>query len=251
MWSGLLWAIPGEPLPEDSGEVDCLFSCFTTRAIHPEVVSSVDTQNCLDAIHRFVARQGCPKAILSNIGIKFVGGAREFRELFSALNGTQLERDAARLGINCTSNPSGAPDFGVCERLVRSCRKAMWNTLGSQSLKEEQLTTIICLVEQLLNNRPLTASGSNAADLEALTPNFFILGRSTIDYPNVVFNGGSTAMKKAFRAHSQFMKKIWDRWMKEYLPQLATRQKWATEEKRPMAVGDLVWICDKQYHPFN
>ena len=39
--------------------------------------------------------------------------------------------------------------------------------------------------------------------------------------------------------------------MKEYLPQLTTRKKWATEEKRPMAVGDLVWICDKQYHPFN
>ena len=37
--------------------------------------------------------------------------------------------------------------------------------------------------------------------------------------------------------------------MKEYLLQLT--KKWTTEEKRPMAVGDLVSLCDNQYHPFN
>ena len=39
--------------------------------------------------------------------------------------------------------------------------------------------------------------------------------------------------------------------MKEYLPQLTTRKKWATEGKRPMAVEDLVWVRGKQYHPFD
>ena len=106
-------------------------------------------------------------------------------------------------------------------------------------------------MEQLLSGRPLTASGSDAANLEELTPNHFILGRSTVDYPIVVFTGGSAAMKKVFWAHSQFMKNIWEMWMKEYLPQLETRNKWPTVEKRPMAVGDFVWVCDKQYHLFN
>ena len=75
-------------------------------------------------------------------------------------------------------------------------------------LKDEQLTTIVCSVKQLLNNRRLRGSSSDAADLEALTPNLFILGRSNFDYANVVFNGGSVALMKAFWAHSQFMKKI-------------------------------------------
>ena len=74
---------------------------------------------------------------------------------------------------------------------------------------------------------------------------------SSWHYSNVDFNGGSAAMKEAFWAHCQFMKKLWDRWIKEYLPQLTTIKKWATEEKRPMAVWDLVWFCHKQYHPFN
>ena len=37
----------------------------------------------------------------------------------------------------------------------------------------------------------------------------------------------------------------------EYLLQLTTRKKWVTQANRPMAVGDLVWLCDKQYHPFS
>ena len=168
------------------------------------------------------------------------------------MRGTQLEEDAAKLGIKWTFNPPDAPHFGgVWERLVRSCKKALWNILGSQSLRKEQLTTVVCTVEQLLSNRPLTAASSDVEDLEALTPNHFPLGRSTIDYPNVVFNGGSTAMKRAFWMHSTLMKKIRDRWMKEYLPQLSTRKKWANEEQRVMAVGDLVWICDKQCHPLK
>ena len=123
----------------------------------------------------------------------------------------------------------GAPNFGVVwERLVRSSKKAMWNNLGSQSVKEEQLTTIICSVEQQPNNRPLIASNNHAAELEELTPSLFLLGRATFDYPNVVINGESAAIEKAFWAHSQYMMKIWDTWMEENLTQWTTRKKRAS-----------------------
>ena len=185
----------------------CLFTCFSTRVVHLKIVSSLDTQSCLDTLHRFVARQGCPKTILSGNGTKFVGAAREFCELFSALNGNSLEKNSSKLGRKWTFNTPDAPHSGgVRERLVRSCKKAIWSVLSFQSVKHEQLTTVVCSAKQLINNRPLTPSSSDAADLEALTPNHFILGTSTIDYPNVVINGGSAAMKNAFWAHSQFMK---------------------------------------------
>ena len=102
-----------------------------------------------------------------------------------------------------------------------------------------------------LKNGLPTAFNSDAADLEPLTSNQFLLRRSTIDYPNVVFSGGYVAMKKGVRAHNQFMKMIWDRWMNEYLPRFTTRKQWPNEEKQSNAVGDLVWVSDKQYHPFN
>ena len=34
-------------------------------------------------------------------------------------------------------------------------------------------------------------------------------------------------------------------------PVFLPNQNWASEEQRVMAVGDLVWICDKQCHPFK
>ena len=51
-------------------------------------------QNCAvtghaKSINSFVARRGCPKTIRRDNGTSFVGAAREFRELFSALNGTE------------------------------------------------------------------------------------------------------------------------------------------------------------------
>ena len=76
-----------------------LFTCFSTRAVYLEIVSTLDTQSCLDAIHRFVAGRGYPKTILSDNGTNCVGAAREFCELFVALKGTQLKEDAAKLSI--------------------------------------------------------------------------------------------------------------------------------------------------------
>ena len=39
--------------------------------------------------------------------------------------------------------------------------------------------------------------------------------------------------------------------MNEYLPSLQQRSKWAKEELSEPKVGDLVWITDKNVHPFN
>ena len=81
-------------------------------------------------------------------------------------------------------NPPGAPHFGgVCERLVRSCKKAMMAILGYRSMRDESLTTIMCLVEQTLNARPIIPTSNDPSDLEALTPNYFIMGRANVCIP--------------------------------------------------------------------
>ena len=36
----------------------CLFTCLTTRAVHIEVAQSLDTESCLAAVTRFIARRG-------------------------------------------------------------------------------------------------------------------------------------------------------------------------------------------------
>ena len=55
--------------------------------------------------------------------------------------------------------------------------------LGNRTLTDESLTTTMCLEEQTLNARPITPANDDPADLEALTPNHFLLGRANVCIP--------------------------------------------------------------------
>ena len=62
----------------------CLFTCLTVRAVHIEVVHKLDTDSCLNAILRFIARRGETSTIISGNGKNFVGAEREFAEYVAA-----------------------------------------------------------------------------------------------------------------------------------------------------------------------
>ena len=64
----------------------CLFTCLTMRAVHIEVVPKLDTDSCLNAIMRFIARRGKPNTIISDNGTNFVGAEKEFAEYVAAWN---------------------------------------------------------------------------------------------------------------------------------------------------------------------
>ena len=72
------------------------------------------------------------------------------------------------------------PLEGVWERLVRSCKEAMYVLLGNTSVTENVFTTTVCIVEQTLNARPTTPVSSDVNDSEALTLNHFLLGNKNV-----------------------------------------------------------------------
>ena len=116
----------------------CLFTCLTMRAVHIESVPKLDTDSCLNAILRFIARRGKPNTIISNNGTNFVGAEREFAEYVAACNNEGIEEHLIQRGIRWKFNPPAAPHFGgVWERLVRSCKKAMYAVLGKISVTED------------------------------------------------------------------------------------------------------------------
>ena len=125
------------------------------RALHIEVVPKLDTDSCLNGIMRFVARRGKPSTIISDKKKNFAGAEREFAEYGAAWKKEGIEE--YYFG-------------GAWEWLVRSCRKAMYAVLGNRSVTEDVLSTMMCIVEQTLNARPLTPVSSDVNDLEALSP---------------------------------------------------------------------------------
>ena len=205
----------------------CLFTCLTMRAVHIEVVTKLDTDSCLNAIMRFIARRGKPSTIISDNGTNFVGAEREFAEDVAAWNKEGIEEHLIQRGIRWKFNPPAAPHFGgVWERLVRSCKKAMYAVLGNRSVTEDVLSTTMCIVEQTLNARPLTPVSSDVNDLEALTPNHFLHGNKNVCLPYLPCAGEFVDHRKLFRQTQAYEDLIWDRFRKKYLPTLNNRQKW-------------------------
>ena len=194
----------------------CLFTCLTVRAVHIEIVPKLDTDICRNAIMRFIARRGKPIKMISYHGTNFAGADREFKEYVAAWNKERIEEHLVQQGIRWKFNPPAEPHFGgVWERLVRSCKKARYAVLGNRSITEDVLSTTMCLVEQTLNARPLTQVSSDATNLEAITPNHFLLGNKNVCLPYLSAAEQFVDHRKLFRQTQAYADLIWDRFRKE------------------------------------
>ena len=127
----------------------CLFTCLVVRAVHLEVVSLMDTDACVTAIRRFIARRGQPLIILSDNGTTFVGAKREFDEFFRKLDQNSIQDKLRIRGIQWSMNPPAAPYFGGSwEKKVRSCKISTYHVLKKQKLTDDVLLIVTCIVEK-------------------------------------------------------------------------------------------------------
>ena len=222
----------------------CIFTCFTTRAIHIEKLASLDSDSFVNALVRFTARRGNPERIYSDNGTNFVGANKEIGEAINHWNSTMQEHLLMK-HIEWRFNPPSSSHMGgVWERQIRTVRKVMNVLLQNQVLDDERLDTLFCEIESVVNGRPLTPVSGDCNDLEPLTPNHLLLLRGC----SQVVPGGygeKDTYRRRWR-HVQFIADaFWKRWLKEYLPTLQPRQKW-TDIKRNIAEGDIVLIMDEQ-----
>ena len=77
----------------------CLSTCLTVQAVHIETCSKVETDICLKAILRFIARRSKPVKMISDNGTNFVGAEKELAEYIAAWNKEQIEEHLIQQGI--------------------------------------------------------------------------------------------------------------------------------------------------------
>ena len=194
---------------------------------------------------RFIARRGYPNTIISDSETNLVGAANELKAFMNEWEKAKIERDVSRKKIVWKFNSPGAPHFGgIWERPVQSCKKVMIAILDNRSFNDEVLITTMCLVEQTLNARPLTAVSDDPEDLTALTPNLLLLGRENASAPFMSSSERYNDLRKSFETAQSFADMIWKRWTREYLPQWNQRSKWSKEHVRNLKEGELVWLVD-------
>ncbi|XP_042214951.1 uncharacterized protein LOC121861369 [Homarus americanus] len=221
----------------------CIFTCLATRAVHLEVLESLDTDALLNATVRFIARKGTtPKRIRSDNGSNMVGACKELRAAVRRWrNDERINRHFQKKDIEWVFNPPAASHMGgVWERQIQTVRKVLRAIVGTQVLDEYRLQTLFCEVEAIINNRLITPASSDVRDLEALTPAHILHGG-----PHADLSLGGCLLKDSYQRrwrHVQFLaERFWKRWVREYLPLLCKRQKYI-EPTRNLQEGDLVLV---------
>ena len=74
-------------------------TCMNNRAVHIEISDSMNTNSCVNAIRRFLARIGHIKEMTSDNGSNLVGANRELLEAIRELDEEVIQRFVTNHGI--------------------------------------------------------------------------------------------------------------------------------------------------------
>lgn len=228
----------------------CLFVCFTTHAVHLELVTSLSTQDYLLALKRFISRRGKPAEIFSDNGRNFVGAEKEF-PLFLEQNSDHIIDYASNNNIKFSFIPPYAPHFGgLWEAGVKSCKFHLRRVAGNANLTYEEFSTVLAQIESILNSRPLTPLSSDPNDFLPLTPAHFLIGRTLTAPACKDLTSMPTGRLLRYQRVEQMRQHFWERWNKEYISELQQRTKWKFN-KQDITLGSLVLIKEDGLPPLQ
>ena len=220
-----------------------LITCATSRAIHLELVPDLKVPAFLRAFRRFTARRGVPNTIVHD-------NAKTFRSVI-------VKNHMVQLGILQKFILPASPWWGgFYERLVRSVKTTLRKILGRSFVSFEELQTILCDIEAVINSRPLVYKSDDDVD-DALTPNHLIFGNNhqkpsrIADVP-VEINSIDTS--KRVRYLRNLLTSYWRVFSSTYLNELRQihiYRKIKSQDRRKLLLGDVVLIKDDVPLPRN
>jgi len=232
-----------------------LFICFSTRAVHIELVSDLTSEAFIAAMRRFISRRGRCTDIYSDCGTNFVGASKklgEIAELYSlpAKKG-QVSNYLMDQEINWHFNPPGAPHMGgLWEAGIKSIKSHLKRVIGETPLTFEEMYTLLTQIEACLNSRPLTPISSDPNDLQALTPGHFLVGGPLKSIPDTDLSAEPMNTLTRWQLLQKLQQHFWHRWQAEYLSRMQQRPKWL-KIKPNIAKDNLVIIKDDRLPPLQ
>ena len=148
-----------------------IFACFQTRAIHLELLKSMNLEQFLLAFIRFCNRFGIPSVVYSDNAKTFLAGSSV---LSNIIESDEFSSQFKANNIKFKTSPTYSPWYGGnWERLLRTVKSCLYKTIGRTILDYFSLLTMLSDVQNVINNRPLTYR-TKENELDILTPNHFI-----------------------------------------------------------------------------
>jgi hypothetical protein len=134
---------------------------------------------------------------------------------------------------------------GAVESLVKAAKRAIVYAVGKRRLTVPEFLTVCTETANLLNERPIGTLPSSDSDLNVLTPNSLLLGRSTAKNP-CKWQPFTYSKHPATRYHlvQAAVEDFWEKWVQLYAPTLIVCRKWHVNT-RNLRPGDVVIVADK------
>ena len=216
-----------------------LYACSLTRALHLELTTTLETEEFLGTLKRFIARRGRPDKIYSDNGRTFLGAARW---VHTVMADEKLQDFLANKEIKWQFNLSRAPWWGgQFERMVGLVKTSLYKTIGQGCLIWTELGDVLLNVEITLNNRPLSYVEDDP-QFQILTPHSLMFTSSN----NLPEMAAHHVRDKDLRKRAKFLKRskdvVWRRWTNEYVRGLRERHIQYHGKPLSLAVGDVVVI---------
>ncbi|XP_011859066.1 PREDICTED: uncharacterized protein LOC105556582 [Vollenhovia emeryi] len=233
-----------------------VFVCFATKAIHLELVSDLTTDAFIAALKRLISRRGKPQQMYSDNATTFVGAQRQIKEFYDFLKTeqaqTSIEHFLRDQQTTWSFIPPNAPHFGgLWEAAVKSAKYHLTRIVGSANLTFEEMQTVLCEIEAILNSRPLIPLSSDPNDLSYLSPGHFLVGTPLNSFPTQELCDVNTNSLLRWQLIEQMRQHFSRRWSDEYLNSLQERHKWKTSKGQQLKPDQLVLIKQQGLAPLQ
>ena len=127
----------------------------------------------------------------------------------------------------CSMRKGGikAKAYTYCFRDTIS-RKAQKSVVQDSLFTEETLATYLTEIGCLINRRPLIPISDNVNNMEALTPNYFLLRRSNASFKTPILQNNISNFCTKSKFIQDILSVFWKQWIAEFHPLLKQRNKW-------------------------
>ena len=197
-----------------------IFACSLSRAIHLELMASLETDNFITCLKRFIARRGRPRVIYSDNGGTFVKAEKWLRQLRTD---ERLQGLLEQHEITWKFNLSRAPWWGgQFERLIGVVKSSMYKAIGGAILTWSELSEVLLDVETQINRRPLSYVEDDV-ELPILTPATFLYQRTNQLPEEDTWRITDRDIRRRAKYLRTCKDKMWSRWQREYLTALRER----------------------------
>ena len=235
----------------------CLMTCAASRAVHLEVVESMDTENFLLCLRRFMSFYGCPELIVCDNASQFHLSRQVLAKLWhEAIRSDEVHDFTATNGITWKFIVESASWMaGFYERLVGVVKNSLKAAINGKRLNLTELVTVVYEVSSVVNSRPLVYPEDEVGDLP-LTPAHLIMRHRTLtplvydlcDGDAAQPTSRKTEIVASWKRIKALLDSFWQMWQKQYL--LSLRERDSQGKQRNVSrylprIGEAVLIEEK------